>query len=160
MSMCERSGAIASAPVSDGYVNLGEEVADKLVDLVQRRLEQEMPAVEQMYLGVGQVVNERFSARRPEDFITATPHRQKRHPAGPEVFVHARIHRRVGGVVPQQFQLYQVVARPGYQGMVVVPTVGIYQCLVRHAGEVLPLGGVQREELSNGGLVSGVGSFW
>ena len=38
---------------SGGHANLGEEVADQLGDFVQRGLQQEVPTVEQMDLGVG-----------------------------------------------------------------------------------------------------------
>ena len=108
-----------------------------------------------MNLGVGEVIGECLRTGRAEDFVTATPYRQQRHLAGAKVFLHARVHRRVGGVILQQLQLHVVVARPRYQCVVVIPGSGIYQGLVGYAGEVLPPGGVQREELSYCGFVVG-----
>ena len=49
----------------------GQERADQPGNLVERRLEQEMPAVEKMDLGIGQVVGECLSACRAEDLVTA-----------------------------------------------------------------------------------------
>ena len=68
-------------------MNFGQESADQPGNLVERRLEQEVPAVEKMDLGIGQVVGECLSACRAEDLVAASPDREQWHAAGAEVFM-------------------------------------------------------------------------
>src|SRR6201995_6110589 len=97
--------------------------------------------------GIGQVVGECLSACRAEDLVTAPPHREQRHAAGPEVLMDTWVLRRVGGIVAEQFELHFVIAWTRYQRVVVIPRFRIDQRLVWHSGDVLPAGGVQGEEL-------------
>ena len=51
-------------------MNFSQESANQLGRLVEGRLQQEMPAVEKVDLGIGQIAGEGLSARRTEDLVT------------------------------------------------------------------------------------------
>ena len=74
-------------------MHFGEKGADQPGHLVQRRLQQEMPAVEQMDFGIGQVIGESLRTGRTEYLVAATPHRKQWHLAGAEVLMHTGIQR-------------------------------------------------------------------
>src|SRR5690242_1706725 len=132
---------------SSSRMNFIQEIANQLGYLVEGRLQQEMPAVEKVDLGIGQIVGESPSARRTEDLVAATPDRKQRHPAGAKVLVDAWIHRRIGGVVAKQLELDLVVARPRQQRVVMMPGFRVYPRLVGDTGHVLPSGGIEGEKL-------------
>src|SRR6202012_232987 len=125
----------------------GQEAADQRGNRVECRLEQEVAAVEKMDLGIGQVIGERLCACRSEDLVAASPYREQRHAAGPEILMDSWVLRRVGGIVAKQFELHVVIAGSRYQRVVMAPRFRIDQSLVWHSGDVLPAGGVQGEEL-------------
>jgi hypothetical protein len=129
-----------------------QEVADGARGGAQVALEQEMPGVEQADLGARGVVGEGEGAGRPEDLVVAAPDSQQRHPAGAQVGAQLRVQREVAGVVGEQPELHEVVARPGHLREVVVPGVGADQALVGHAVQVPPPDGLQGQGLADGGL--------
>ena len=68
--------ALAARGQATSHANPGEESANQPGDFVQCGLQQEVPALEQMNLGIGEVVGECLGPGRPEDLVTAAPDRE------------------------------------------------------------------------------------
>src|SRR5215813_3253968 len=115
-----------------------EEATDGACGGFEVAFEQEVAAVEQADLGAGGIDGKREGAFGHEDLVVAPPHGQQRDLAVAQVGVEFWVQRGVAGVVGEKPQLHQVVTGAGHQGEVVIPGIGGYQALIRHAVQVLP----------------------
>jgi hypothetical protein len=72
---------------------LAQELMNEIGDLGAGRFQQEVAAVDNVNLGVGQILSECARAVGSEDSITLTPDRQQRRFVAPEVFVYRGVGR-------------------------------------------------------------------
>src|SRR5262249_13664623 len=108
---------IAVLQVSDIGSEL-EEVADRRRDLSCMRFQCKVTRLEEADHCTWDVALERLGARRQEEWIVLTPHREQRRPTRAEVFLGLRIQRDITGVIEEQIELDLVVAGPSEQGRV------------------------------------------
>src|SRR5262245_2217061 len=110
------------------------------------RLQGEMPRIEQMNLGIGNISAERTRTRRAEERIAVSPHREHRGLFGAQVFLPVRIPIDVAPVVEEEIQLQLRVAIEN--GLVVRQGIraDAIELVRRHAVRVLEAGDLRREE--------------
>jgi hypothetical protein len=90
-----------------------EEVADFRRDLFGMGLQGEVARVEESNDRIGNVAFERPSARRQEEGIVLSPHRQKRRLVRSELILKGRVKRDVALVIAEQVQLDLIRATAG-----------------------------------------------
>src|SRR5215470_6233546 len=83
----------------------GQEPIDHGADLLDVGFEREMPGVEKVHLGIGNVAPERFRAGRQKERVVRSPHCEQRRPRRAEVSLERRVERDVAGVVAEQIEL-------------------------------------------------------
>ncbi len=71
-----------------------------------------MPSIKQMDLGLWIVALERLRARRQEERIVLSPHREKRRPRHSEVVLEFRVEGDVALVVAEKVELHFISAGP------------------------------------------------
>jgi hypothetical protein len=76
-SMIAALSRVVLTSVTTSVVDPGQEPADEAGGGVERAFQQEVAAVDQVHLGVRQILPERSRAIRPKDRVVLTPYRQQ-----------------------------------------------------------------------------------
>src|SRR5437870_6339594 len=112
------------------------------------RFQREVTGVVEVYFGVRVVALERLGPGRQKERIVLAPDREQWRPLCAEVLLELRVERDVAGIIQEQVELDLIIAGPGQQRGVKLVRFRRQQRLVLDAIEILRLGRLWREEVT------------
>ena len=138
MNCVAERGTLPKRALLPGRKDPPEKIADVLRDLTMMGLEGEMPCVEQVDLGIGQILLVGERSCWNEGRVMPAPDGEERGLVLPEVSLELGVQRDIRAIVQNEVELHLLRARSRHVSDVEFPTVRAQQLGIG-AGPILPI---------------------